>query len=121
MQKEILRKIHIRLSKVILLRDAFSEEIVTNGIQVRVVPSGKRPVMKPGGYWLFLDMGQEEFEIEIESAVYQRRRVRLKPDQGEETEELFLSPSGAYPVRAGQTYPELSCVSIWKKEYLRAD
>lgn len=103
MQKEILRKIHIRLSKVILLRDAFSEEIVTNGIQVRVVPSGKRPVMKPGGYWLFLDMGQEEFEIEIESAVYQRRRVRLKPDQGEETEELFLSPSGAYPVRAGQT------------------
>lgn len=103
MQKEILQKIHIRLSKVLLLRDAFSEEIVTNGIQVRIVPGGRRPVMKPGGYWLFLDMGQEEFEVEMESAIYQRRRVRLKPDQGEETEEIFLYPSGAYPVRAGQT------------------
>lgn len=103
MQKEILQKIHIRLSKVILLRDAFSEETVTNGIQVRIIPEGRKPIRKPGGYWLFLDMGQEEFEVEIESPIYQRRRVHLKPGQGEEAEEIFLYPSRAYPIGAGQT------------------
>lgn len=103
MQKEMLQKIHIRLSKVILLRDAFSEETVTNGIRIRICGTGKKPVAKPGGYWLFLNMGQEAFEIEIESPIYQTGRIRLAPDQGEETEEVFLYPSGAYPVRPGQT------------------
>ncbi len=101
MQKEILQSIHIRLSKVILLRDVFSEQTVTNGIQVRTSHGGRKPIVKPGGYWLFMDMGQEEFEIEIESPIYQRRRIRLKPDEGEEAEEIFLYPSNAYPVRPG--------------------
>lgn len=103
MQKEILQKIHIRLSKVILLRDAFTEETVMNGVQIRILPGGGNPVRKSGGYWLFLDMGQEGFEIEIESPIYQSRKVLLKPDQGEEVEEIFLYPSGAYPVRPGYT------------------
>lgn len=103
MQNEILQKIHIRLSKVILLRDVFTEETVMNGVRIRILPGEGKPVRKPGGYWLFLDMGQKEFEIEIESPIYQRRRVMLKPDQGEEAEEIFLYPSGAYPVRPGHT------------------
>lgn len=103
MQRERLQRLHIRLSKVILLRDACSEEAVTSGLRIRVLQDGRKPAAKPGGYWMFLDMGQDEFEIEIESPIYQNKKVRLKPDQGEEVEEIFLSPSSAYPVRPGHT------------------
>lgn len=101
MYRENLQVTGTHLSKVILLRDAFSEETVANGIRIQVPGQNKKPVMKPGGYCLFLDMGQEEFEIEVLSAVYQRRRVRLVPDRGEEPEEIFLYPSSAYPVKSG--------------------
>lgn len=94
------------LSKAILLRDAFTEETVTGGVQIRVPGQGKKPVGKPGGYWLFMDMGQGEFEIEITSAIYQSRRVCLIPDSEEEAEEIFLYPSRCYPRRAGMLMAE---------------
>lgn len=96
-------KIKVHLSKVVLIKDAFLEETVTNGMQIRVFPEGK-PILKPDGYCLFLNMGQEEFEVEIDSPVYRRRTVRLKADGGEQTEEIFLYPSKAYPVKSGSTW-----------------
>lgn len=96
-------KIRLHLSKVILLKDAFSGETVTNGMQIHVSPGGK-PVIKPGGYCLFLNMDQEEFEVEIDSPVYRHRTVRLKADGGEQAEEIFLYPTQSYPVKAGSTW-----------------
>ena len=93
---------NISLSKVIFLKDAFSEEAVANGIQIRG-PQGAKPVLKPGGYVLFLNLEQEEFEVEIASPIYRKRKVRLRADRGKEAEEILLYPSEAYPVRAGCT------------------
>lgn len=98
MRKELLRKLDIRLSKVILLRDAFSGEALTGGMQIRTF-QGDRPVLKPGGYCLFINMAAEEFDVEIESPVYQTRRLLLRADHGEEVEEVFLYPSAAYPLK----------------------
>ncbi len=95
-------KRNVSLSKVILLKDAFSEEAVTEGIQIRGI-SGEKPVLKPGGYVLFLNLKQEELEVEIESLVYRRRKLQLRADRGEEVEEILLYPSEAYPVKAGST------------------
>lgn len=102
MEKKILQKLDIHLSKVILLRDAFSEEVVAAGMQIRTFQGGK-PVVKPGGYCLFLNMEMEEFEIEIESPIYQNRKVLLKTDHGETVEEVFLYPSAAYPLKNNAT------------------
>lgn len=98
MEKLVLDKINVRLSKVILLKDAFSEETVTNGIQIKTSYGG-RTVIKSGGYCLFLNMEQEEFEAEISSPIYQSRKLRLKADGGEREEEIFLYPSSAYPIK----------------------
>lgn len=95
-------KRNVSLSKVILLKDAFSEETVANGIQIRGL-QGAKPVLKPGGYILFLNLEQKEFEVEIDSPIYRKRKVRLRADNGEEAEEILLYPSEAYPVRAGST------------------
>lgn len=96
-------KINVHLSKAVLIKDAFSEETLTTGMQIRVFPDGQ-PVLKPDGYCLFLNMEQEEFEVEIDSPVYRHRTIRLKADGGEQTEEIFLYPSKAYPVKSGSTW-----------------
>ncbi len=98
----LLEKIGVHLSKVILLKDAFSEETVTNGMQIQVFPDGEY-VLKPGGYCLFLNIRQEEFDVEIDSPIYRHRTVTLKADGGEQTEEFFLYPSKAYPVKQNST------------------
>lgn len=104
MEKTILQNVSICLSCAVLFRDAFSGEPVTGGIQVRVLcKNAKKPVKKPGGYWLFLDVGQKEFEAEITSPIYQTRRILLRADGREEAEEIFLYPSSSYPVKAGST------------------
>ena len=95
-------KISVCLSKAILLKDAFSEEPVGNGVRIRTA-QGKSPIAKPGGYWLFLNMGTEPFEAEIASPVYRPEKILLRPDGGEKAEEIFLYPSPAYPVRDGST------------------
>lgn len=98
----MLENIKMHLSKVILLKDTFSEETVINGMQIRASYGGK-PVLKQGGCCLFLNMEQEEFEVEIDSPIYRHKTVRLKADGGERVEEIFLYPSEAYPVKAGST------------------
>ncbi len=98
----VLQKINIRLSKIILLLDAFSEEPVERGVQIQT-RQGKKPVAKSSGYFLFLDMEQEEFTVEITSPLYRTRRICLRADGGREAEEIFLYPSPAYPVKPGTT------------------
>lgn len=97
-----MQEIQVCVSKAILLRDAFSEETITNGIRIWT-PFGKRPLKKPEGYWLFLNMGTETFEAEITSPIYQPLRLCLKPDQGRTVEEFLLYPSRSYPLQSGRT------------------
>lgn len=99
----LFEKREVHLSKTILIKDAFSEEAVTNGMQIWTSYGGK-PILKPGGYCLFLNVGQAEFEVEIRSPVYRCRKVSLKADAGEQAEEIFLYPSKSYPVKAGSTW-----------------
>ncbi len=96
MEQRVLRTMHVRLSKVILLRDAFSGQAVSQGVRLCTSPQG-RLARKPGGYCLFLDMRQEQFEVEIEAPIYQRRKLLLRADGGRAVEEVLLYPSQAYP------------------------
>lgn len=99
----ILQEIKVRLSKAVILKDAFTGEPVSlSGVFIRTFAGGKTE-KRPGGYVLFLDMDSPEFEIEAESPLYQKRRLRLRADQGMELEEILMYPSPAYPIRAGYT------------------
>lgn len=98
----VLQETKIRLSKAVLLRDAFTGEPVSSGIRIHV-PCGGKMEKKQGGYFLFLDMGAPEIQVEIESPIYQYRKICLKSDGGEEPEEVLLYPSPAYPRRAEHT------------------
>lgn len=98
----LLQETKIRLSKAVLLRDSFTGEPVTSGVRVSSL-SGGRAERKNDGYLLFLDVLGAEFEVVLDSPVYQRKRVLLKADRGEEVEEVFLYPSQAYPMRQGCT------------------
>lgn len=98
----LLDETKIRLSKAVLLRDALTGEPVSSGIRIRSL-SGGRMEKKSGGHVLFLDIEEPEFEIEVESPVYQSRKICLKPDQGEELEDILMYPSPAYPQRGGYT------------------
>lgn len=98
----VLYETKIRLSKAVLFRDAFTGKPVSSGIRIRSL-SGGRTEKKGGGYFLFLDVDSPKFEIEAESPIYQRRRVCLMADHGEKVEEIFMYPSPAYPLRAGNT------------------
>lgn len=98
----LLQETRIRLSKAVLLRDALTGEPVSSGIRVRSL-SGGRIERKGGGHVLFLDVDAPELEIEVESPIYQYRKICLKPDQGAELEDVLMYPSPAYPQRAGYT------------------
>ncbi len=98
----VLQETKIRLSKVVRLRDAFTGEPVSAGIELRSLAGGG--VEKKGeGYFLLLDVGNDEFQIEVKSPVYQRQRLVLKADRGEKVKEILLYPSFAYPFRQGTT------------------
>jgi len=98
----VLQETKIRLSKAVLLRDVFTGEAVSTGIRIRSLSGGKTE-KRNGGYFLFLDVEAPEFEIEVDSPVYQRRKLCLKTDNGEGLEEIRMYPSSAYPQRAGYT------------------
>lgn len=98
----VLHETKIRLSKVLLLRDAFTGEPVSSGIRIRSL-SGGRVEKKADGYFLFLDVGDKELTIETESPIYQPRRFTLETDAGAEVSEALLYPSPSYPLRAGNT------------------
>lgn len=96
------QEIKIQLSKAVLLRDALTGEPVSSGVRIHSL-SGGRIEKKSGGHILFLNVTEPEIEIEVESPVYQSRRICLKPDQGAELEDILMYPSQAYPRRAGYT------------------
>jgi hypothetical protein len=98
----VLHETKIRLSKALLLRDAFTGEPVSSGIRIRSL-SGGRVEKKTGGYFLFLDVEDKELTIETESPIYQPRCFTLKVDEGAEVSETLLYPSPSYPLRAGNT------------------
>ena len=98
----LLQETKIRLSKAIFLRDAFTGEPVSAGIRIHSL-SGGRMEKKAGGYFLFLDVDSSEFEIQVESPIYQSRKLWLKKDCGVEVEEVFMYPSPSYPLRSGDT------------------
>lgn len=98
----LLQETKIRLSKAVLLRDALTGEPVSSGVRIRSL-SGGRIEKKRGGHVLFLDIDEPRIELEVESPIYQYRKICLKPDQGEELEDVLMYPSTAYPRRAGYT------------------
>lgn len=98
----VLQETRIQLSKAVLLRDALTDEPVSSGIRIRSL-SGGSMAKKNGGYVLFLGVDAPEIGIEVESPIYQTRRICLKADQGRELEEILMYPSPAYPRRAGYT------------------
>lgn len=102
MAKQMLDEIHLTLSKAVLIRDAFTGKGVTNGIQVQAA-GGYKPVLKPGGYCLFLNLDTDTIEVEITSAIYQSCRLVLTADGGSKAQEIFLYPSAAYPVGRNTT------------------
>lgn len=102
MAKEILQRLQIYLSKAIVLIDAFTEEPVTTPVSIHTASGGKVKA-RTGGCYLFLNAEKEEFEVEIESPIYQRRRVLLKADAGMEEEVILLYPSPSYPLKKNVT------------------
>ena len=98
----LLQETKIQLSKAVLLRDALTSEPVSSGIRIHSL-SGGRIEKKSGGHVLFLNVTEPEIAIEVESPVYQSRKICLKPDQGAELEDVLMYPSPAYPRRAGYT------------------
>ncbi|MDE7063813.1 MAG: hypothetical protein K2O73_11320 [Lachnospiraceae bacterium] len=98
----VLHETKTRLSKAVLLKDAFTGEPVSSGIRIRSLSGGKTE-KKGDGHFLFLDVDSPELEIEVESPIYQRRCVRLTADHGAQLDEILMYPSPAYPLRAGNT------------------
>ncbi|MEH2942044.1 hypothetical protein VSQ32_04030 [Lachnospiraceae bacterium KK002] len=98
----VLQETSIRLSKAVLFRDMFTGTPVSAEIRVHSL-SGGTTEKKAGGYVLFLNVNSPEVEIEVESPVYQRRKLILKADGGKEVEEVLLYPSPAFPVKEGDT------------------
>lgn len=98
----VLHETKIRLSKALLFRDAFTGEPVSSGIRIRSL-SGGRVEKKTDGYFLFLDVRNRELTIEVESPIYQSRRLSMETDDGVELSEALLYPSPSYPLRAGNT------------------
>lgn len=98
----LLQETKIQLSKAVLLRDALTGEPVSSGFRIHSLSGGKIE-KKGGGHILFLNVTEPEIEIEVESPVYQSRKIFLKPDQGAELEDVLMYPSPAYPRRAGYT------------------
>lgn len=98
----VLHETKIRLSKAVLLRDAFTGEPVSSAVRLRSL-SGGRVERKSDGYFLFLDVGSPQFEIETESPIYQRKKICLAADAGREVEEVLMYPSPSYPLRSGCT------------------
>lgn len=96
------QEIKIQLSKAVLLRDALTGVPVSSSIWIRSL-SGGRVEKKSDGYVLFLDVTEPEIEVEVESPIYQSRKICLKADQGAELEDVLMYPSPAYPRRAGYT------------------
>lgn len=98
----VLQETKIRLSKVVLFKDAFTGKPVSSGIRIHSAP-GVRTEKKNGGYVLFLNVEAPEFEVEVDSPIYRNRKICFKADAGEELEEILLYPSPSYPRREGFT------------------
>ena len=88
----------IQLSKAVLLRDALTGEPVSSGIWIRSLSGGKVE-KRSGGYVLFINATDTEIEFEVESPIYQSRKICVKSDQGAELEDVLMYPSPAYPGR----------------------
>lgn len=98
----LLQETKVQLSKAVLLRDALTGEPVSSGIRIRSLSGGKVE-KRSGGYVLFINAADSEIGFEVESPVYQPRKICLKSDQGAELEDVLMYPSPAYPRRAGYT------------------
>lgn len=98
----LLQETKIQLSKAVLLRDALTGEPVSSGIRIRSLSGGKIE-KRSGGYVLFINVTDPEIGFEVESPVYQSRKICLKTDQGAELEDVLMYPSPGYPRRAGYT------------------
>lgn len=98
----VLQERKIQLSKAVLLKDAFTGEPVSYGVRMQSL-SGGQIEKKPGGYFLFLNMSSQDFEIEVDSPIYQCRRIFLQADSGAEVEEILMYPAAAYPLKTGCT------------------
>lgn len=98
----VLHETKIRLSKAVLLKDAFTGEPVLSAVRLHSL-SGGRVQQKSNGYFLVLDVDGPQFELVSESPIYQRRSICLTVDGGEEVEEILMYPSPSYPLRSGCT------------------
>lgn len=100
MNEMVLHQTRIRLSKVVRLTDAFSGEPVLTGVRM-TTHTGKKSENRGAGYFLFLDVDSPQFEVRIESPIYQTRHLKLAADGGAAVEEILLYPAPSYPLRAG--------------------
>ncbi|MCC8024465.1 MAG: hypothetical protein LIP16_04080 [Clostridium sp.] len=97
------------VSFVVMLLDDFNNKVIS-GSSARVwIPNEKPPIPKAGGYYVFTDVRQRQFELLVESAMYESQRVEMdlaglhSPGQ---IIKLRLVPNRSYLLPSGTTCVE---------------
>jgi len=109
----LANQIFFQASLVVRLLDDFTGEPVP-GNKARVFIAGQKPpIVKDGGYYIFVNLHEKQVRLTCKGSVYQERtqEIDLARDGEDEAVVIRLLPAAQYPVPSaatcvtGRTYP----------------
>ena len=97
------RKITTTLSMAVWLKDDYTEKPPIGSVEVLLVGQEKKSVKNPGGYYLFLDLPNGEYQVRVESEHYFAVNTTVNLPGPDPVIEITLIPRPSYPFLYGTT------------------
>ncbi len=102
-------RVRTKVSLVIVLIDDFNNKVIA-GSKARVwIPGEKAPILKTEGYYVFTNLSQVQFQVLIESGMYENQTVPVmlsEEDAGYTMIKARMVPNRAYLLPSGTTCVE---------------
>ena len=116
--------IHIRASLAVLLIDDFTGKIITSPSLRVTACGGRKPVRKPEGFWVFLNLTSPETEVAVDGPCYysERQTIALKElDSANPVVRLRLKPDRTYKLPKGTlcmtaVLPKLASLMVFNEQ-----
>ena len=116
--------IHIRASLAVLLIDDFTGKIITSPSLRVTACGGGKPVRKPEGFWVFLNLTSPETEVAVDGPCYysERQTIALKElDSANPVVRLRLKPDRTYKLPKGTlcmtaVLPKLASLMVFNEQ-----
>jgi hypothetical protein len=107
--------IRTRVSAVLIARDAVTGRALSRDVTVTLGGEPYRPEYREGGYILFLNLPEGEYEATLKSARYYEERLTITADGNTDGRIVSLRPRAAPRVRRGGLTPGGAVAAVFNR------